>query len=66
MGGSSPGSSREREDEDVDLISTYNDAILAINIIFDAAGNGSGAAVVVLQALAERLIEAAGRHSKEV
>jgi len=52
-----------REEPDVELARMYNDAAIALNLLYAAADSGSGAAREKLRELSNELIEAAGRYS---
>jgi hypothetical protein len=51
---------------DPNILDWYNDALIALDELYEAAMSGSGAAREKLRSLADNLIEAAGLYGREM
>lgn len=54
------------ESADPDLVRIYNCSITALNILYESAAAGSGAAREKLHQVADSLVQAAGRYNSEI
>lgn len=57
------GGGRDKDSE-ATLLDHYNDCIVALDILFEAAENGSSSAEIIISDFAERLIRCAATYEK--
>jgi len=64
MSSSASRSPRPAASDEIELARVYNCSATVLNILYDAAAGGSGAAQEMLHSLADRLLEAAGKTQR--